>query len=207
MTEASTTRSPSMPANAQLRINHGHLIHAHFAGSNRVIDCVSAGADVLFPIGVGLGGRRFRTSLCARYFSKAGASKDVTHHPRALDHRFQIAVVGQKRGVDGGRRKGIGAVQADRATAFGAQFADMATEPMAVMQLAGVIIDQCDNEMQLNVRPIQIAAEVFRNPAPSAKGVAAIDTPVLRQRQKVTGQQIYRRHRAPIPKLSVSRVL
>ena len=53
ITEASTTRSPSMPMHAQFRIDHGHRIDAHLAGAGGMKHGAAVVAGVFQQLRVG----------------------------------------------------------------------------------------------------------------------------------------------------------
>ena len=63
MTEASATRSPSIPCTPQFGVDHRHRIAAHLAGAGRVIDRAAAPPGVIQQLLVALdrrAGLKFR---------------------------------------------------------------------------------------------------------------------------------------------------
>ena len=71
-----------------------------------------------FPIRVGFGGFG-PEHLFMTVRGEGGGLHDIAHHPSTFDHGLQIAFVGQKVGINGGRGEGVRAVKANGAAAFG----------------------------------------------------------------------------------------
>lgn len=92
ITEASTTSQAFKPAHAKLGVDDRHFVHAHFAGAHGVIDRVGAGADVLLPILIGLGGIGAE-QFFVPVLGQSWRVEDIPSHSRAFDHGLQIAFV------------------------------------------------------------------------------------------------------------------
>ena len=108
--------------------------------------CAEDGANVVVAAHV----RRIKVALADR-----GEGRRIEQAPRELeasDHVLDVAIVAKKIGVDQGRGSRVGIAQAKRAAAVRPQQAEMAGIAMREPQLARVIFDQRDHEMQLDVR-------------------------------------------------------
>ena len=202
MIEASTTRKASSAVDAQARVDDRRLgVGAHRAGSDRMVDGVDPpaqeGADFIVAL------RRVGAEQFAR---PMGAQRRRVHQPLrqfdARDERFDVLRLGEKGGVDQRIGERVGAGELQRSAALRLQRADVAGHAAAPAQLARVILDHGDDEMELDVGLGEIGTrleetaglgEVGRRHATPFAAIAGNRRDERRQRAERQADQVARR--------------
>ena len=149
---------PLQAAHAQLRVDDGERVVPHPARADRVIHGVGAPPQHVadFIVGVDVRGEqvaRGPAGECRRFHQPSCEAE-------ARDHVVEVARVVEERGIDARCRERIGAVQRDRAAAARPQQAHVARQPVAGVQLARMIVDERDDEVQLDVRRVGFGARL-----------------------------------------------
>jgi hypothetical protein len=132
---------------AQTWINDGEGVCfdvTHFAGSDRVVDCVSPRPNIINQFLIIIGVARVE-----RFASKVVESGSAQFC--ALKQLFKIAWVLEESWINQRRMRWVSARKRDGPTAFGAQDADMCTKSAPEMNLSAVIIKDTSDHVNLNI--------------------------------------------------------
>ncbi|PAV72392.1 hypothetical protein WR25_15959 [Diploscapter pachys] len=121
--------------NPQLAVDHGHVVLAHLAGTDRVVDGVGAFAQDLDQLFIAVQAGAVEVAQAEAGHRCLG--DDLAGHAVPLEQGLDVVVVVQ---------------QAHAADALGAQHADVTAEAVAPVQLTVVVIDRADHRVQLDIR-------------------------------------------------------